>query len=101
MSKFDDSFGEVMKFEPEGLYISRKAFPTKEEATKVFLGYFDEMGESKLPFSRTRSRKPMCVLNLPLATFDMSLEIWRGWYAARIAKELSHAGLFDKLNTGV
>lgn len=48
MSKFDDSFGEVMKFEPEGLYISRKAFPTKEEATKVFLGYFDEMGESEV-----------------------------------------------------
>lgn len=45
--KFDASFMEVMKFEPEGLYISRKIFPTKEDAILAFTSYFDDIGGSE------------------------------------------------------
>ena len=42
--KFDESFSEVMKFEPDGLFISRNVFPTKEDAGKAFAEYMDDMG---------------------------------------------------------
>ena len=45
--KFDESFSEVMKFEPEGLYISRNIFKTKEEALKAFTEYYNYMGEDE------------------------------------------------------
>lgn len=47
MSKrFDAQFDEPQQFFPEGLYVSRNIFPTKEEAALSFAQYYKEIGES-------------------------------------------------------
>ena len=44
MSKFDLMFSEVVEFFPEGMYVSKNIFKTKEKAAEAFFEYLEEVG---------------------------------------------------------